>query len=149
MIELGLPELPVVVDPGCRLPHRRRDERGATGTALLSDARQPRALEHAHVLRHGGESHIEARREFTDCPVTGGESGENRTPRRVRERGEGDVEGRVLVNHVVYYCIPPADAQEGTSRTGQTRRLGAAGLSPPAVPTLPTDYFTSNRRMLE
>jgi hypothetical protein len=122
LIELEFPESPVALDPGRRLPHRRGDERGAADATLLPNASQPRALEHAHMLGHRGEAHLEPRRELADGPVAGGEPSENRAPSGIGERRERSIEGRMLVNHVVYYRAMPADAQEREIQLAGPRR---------------------------
>jgi hypothetical protein len=97
---LSLPELPVALDPRRGFAHRRGDERRSADAPLAAHAREPGALEDAHVLRRRGERHVEPRRELADRLVTRGEPAEDLPPHRVREGSEGGVEGGI-VNHVV------------------------------------------------
>jgi hypothetical protein len=53
------------------------------------------------MLRHRGERHREARREIADRSLAGREARDDRTPGRVRERGERVIEAAGVVNHAV------------------------------------------------
>jgi hypothetical protein len=55
------------------------------------------------VLRRGRQRHVEARRELADRLFPGRQSREDLAAYRMREGTEGDVERRLMVNHVVYY----------------------------------------------
>ena len=53
------------------------------------------------MLRCRRERHVEASRELADCLLTRCKSAEDLAAYRMRERGEGGIEGGVMVNHVV------------------------------------------------
>jgi hypothetical protein len=101
LVELKVPETPVVLDPGGRFAHRCNDERRSANTSFAANLRQAGALEHPHVLGDGGQCHVEAARKLTDGPVAPCEPGENLAARGVSEGREGGVENGVIVNHMV------------------------------------------------
>jgi len=80
-----------VRDPGERVAHGHSVERRAAHAAFLLDFREPGALQHAHVLRDGGEGHRESRRELADSAIAGGEAREDIAAGGVGEGGEGGV----------------------------------------------------------
>jgi len=88
-------------DPLERAAHRRGVERRPAHTPFLFHRREPCALEHADVLRDGGERHREARGELADGAIAGGEAREDVAAGGVGEGGEGGVEGAGRVNHMV------------------------------------------------
>jgi len=100
-VELRLPELAVALDPRGGVAHRGGDERRAAHAPLAADAGEPRALEHAHVLRRRGQRHVEPRRQLADGLVPRRQPAQDLAPHRVRERRERGVEPRLIVNHVV------------------------------------------------
>lgn len=55
---------------------------------------EPRLLEHPHVFGDGGQRDVERRGELADRRLALREPGQDRAAGRVRERGEGRVEGR-------------------------------------------------------
>ncbi len=101
--ELRLPELAIVLDPIARAPHGSGAQAGAPYAALAFDRGESGATEHAHVLGDGGERHVEARCEFANRAVAGGEPRQDLAARGIGERGKRGVERGGLVNHVVYY----------------------------------------------
>jgi hypothetical protein len=116
-----------VLDPLERAPHGRGCEPHAPHAALTLDGGEARALEHAHVLRHRGQRHVEARGELADRPFAGGEARENLAPGGVGERGERRVERvRVMVNHMVYYRDAAPHAQEALPDYAPRAALNAA-----------------------
>ena len=61
-------------------------------------------LQHADVLLHAGERHLERVGELSDRRIFPGEPFENATPRRIGQGGEGRTD--VLcgkLNHIVQY----------------------------------------------
>jgi hypothetical protein len=91
--------LAVALDPCGGVAHRCRDEGRASDATLAAHAREPRPLEHTHVLGRRGQRHVEARRQLPDGLVAGCEPAEDLTSHRVREGCERRVE--LMVNHVV------------------------------------------------
>jgi hypothetical protein len=83
LVELEFPKAAVVLDPFIRRAHRRRDERGAADAAVAPYTRESRALEYAHVLRDGGERHVEVLGQFADRAVSGRELREHFAARAV------------------------------------------------------------------
>lgn len=53
---------------------------------------QPSGLEHSHVLADGQQGHVEGLGEFAHHGGSLGQTGEERSPRSVRERVEYDIE---------------------------------------------------------
>src|SRR4029078_9407679 len=76
-IEALLPDVPVVLRPLRYLLERRRLDpaRPALRVAPLHD--QPRALQHAQVLGHGGQAHAEGLRELADRAFAAGEASQD------------------------------------------------------------------------
>ena len=99
MLELRFPELPVGRDPIERAAHWIGGERGSSHASVSLDGCESGPLEHAHVLGHGRQRHVEAAGELADRPVAGCETGEDLAPCGIGERGEGRVQ--VGVNHMV------------------------------------------------
>jgi hypothetical protein len=100
-VELSFPELAVELHPGGRAAQRLRHEPAAPHPALPTDRRQAGARQHLEVLRDGGEAHGERPSQVADGGLTPGEAREDGATRRVREGGEGAIEGSVIVNHMV------------------------------------------------
>ena len=88
-------------DPLERAAHRRGVKCRPAHTPFLFHRGEAGALEHADVLRDGGERHGESRGELSDGAVAGGEAREDVAAGGVGEGGEGGVEGAVRVNHLV------------------------------------------------
>ena len=134
-IQLRLPEAAVALDPVARPSQRLRPELGRAHATRALDSGELGPLQHADVLRHGGQRHVEARCELTDRAVAGGELGEDRTPRGVGERGEGAVERPLIVNHVVYYCMPRTGVSSPAVPNGRTVERSNGGAERHVIPT--------------
>jgi hypothetical protein len=66
LVELQLPELAVVIEPGHGVAHRRGDQSAIPATTVPPPHHQPGALEDPEVLAHRGEGHAEGRRQLAD-----------------------------------------------------------------------------------
>jgi hypothetical protein len=75
-------------------------------------AHQAGLLEHADVLLHAGQGHVEAVGEVGDGRVAAREPFQHATAGGIGQRGEGGAEMRdIMLNHLVQYAGPSATAQ--------------------------------------
>src|SRR5689334_17310456 len=103
-VEACAPELAVPLDPGSLIFQRADGKPAGSDAAGLfrSDERCP--LQHAHMLLHAREGHMELSGEVGDRSLGAAELLEHAAPGGIRQRGEGSVEaGFVILNHVVQY----------------------------------------------
>src|SRR5262245_39120628 len=104
LVEACAQELAVPPDPG-GLFFQRANAKPAGSDApglFSSDERCP--LQHANMLLHAREGHMELSGEVRDRSVGAGELLQHAAPGRVRQRGERSVEaGFVILNHMVQY----------------------------------------------
>jgi hypothetical protein len=119
-----LPEPAVPLHPDGGLAHRSCDEVRDADTSLPANGGEPRSLEHADMLGDRGQRHREAAGQLADRPLPAGEAGQDLAPRTIGEGGEGAVELRLTVNHMVYY------GAWGAGRQGRAAAT-AIGASPP------------------
>ena len=68
-VELPLPEAPVLAEPAVRGAQRLRSEPAPAHAALLALLDKAGAREHAEMLRHRGEGHVERLGELADGRV--------------------------------------------------------------------------------
>src|SRR6266508_1453551 len=92
-VEALLPELAVALHPCFRLLQR---EGVQPGGAVL---RVAAALDELQVLRDGGEADVERARDLAHGGLALRQAREDRAPRRVRERSEGQAESVRLGGH--------------------------------------------------
>jgi hypothetical protein len=92
LVELRFPEAAVLLHPPRRIAQRIGVEAAPPHAPVAANRGQPRALEHAQVLGHGGQRHRERLREIADRGIAPGEPRQNRPSRRVRQRGKGQIE---------------------------------------------------------
>src|SRR5215469_9166633 len=103
-VETCAPELPVPLDPGSLFFQRAHAKStGSDAPGLFrSDERCP--LQHANVLLHARERHMELSGEVRDRSVGAAELLQHAAPGRVRQRGERSVKACfVILNHMVQY----------------------------------------------
>src|SRR5215469_10129403 len=103
-VEACAPELAVPLDPvGLFFQRAHAKSAGSDAPGLFSsDERCP--LQHANMLLHAREGHMELSGEVRDRSVGAAELLEHAAPGRVRQRGERSVEaGFVILNHIVQY----------------------------------------------
>src|SRR5262249_59588941 len=102
------------------------------------------SLQHANMLLHAGEGHVELSGEVRDRSVGAAELLQHAAPGRIRQRGERSVEaGFVILNHIVQYIAdrPTACKREGAGyyqergkparvvRKGDVMRSGSRALA--------------------
>ena len=94
-IELGFPELAIVLDPcGC-IFHRPWEQAATMHSAVFVSRDEAGVFEHAQVLRYRGERHLVWRGEVADRSFAlACEAGEDAAARGIGEGGEGGIEGR-------------------------------------------------------
>jgi hypothetical protein len=99
------PELAVAIDPRRLLFQPALAERAGPHAPDLLRRDQPGLLQHADVLLHAREGHVELLGEVRDRSVPSPELLQHAAPGRIRERGERDVELLALrmLNHLVQY----------------------------------------------
>jgi hypothetical protein len=101
LVELEFPKRAIAFDPFQRGSHWRRGESRSSCAAVATDGCEAGAFEDADVFRDGRERHVEPRGELADRLVARGQTGKDLAPRWVGQRGEGRVELRGMVNHMV------------------------------------------------
>src|SRR5260370_33196939 len=142
-VEGVAPELAVALDPGGLFFQRAHAKpAGSDAPGLFSsDERCP--LQHANMLLHAREGHMELSGEVRDRSVGAAELLQHAAPGRVRQRGERSVEaGFVLLKHGVQYIADPlAAGQKKTIRyamyfPGGVRQDSATRVQPSAQPPI-------------
>jgi hypothetical protein len=58
-IELAFPELAVLLDPACRIPHGLCAQAAAVDPAILLPGQEARRLQHMDVFENGGQGDVE------------------------------------------------------------------------------------------
>src|SRR5262245_12577303 len=104
-VEARLPELAVALQPGSLLLEAPRPEPAGPHAPDLLSGDEPGLLQHADVLLHAGQRHVEPVGEVRDRGVGTPELLEHAAPGDVRQRGECVVEaGLRILNHMVQYA---------------------------------------------
>jgi len=137
--EARVPQLLISLDPRRRFLEAARADPAVAYAADLLGGDEPRPFQHAHVLLHAGERHVEPVGEVRDRGFRTAELLEHAAPGRVRQRREHGIEvGLRILNHMVQYistrsrvmqvgcegpeercsCGRAADAREQVERTG-------------------------------
>jgi hypothetical protein len=111
-VEARLPEASIVEDPAGRITQRHGYEPAQPNAPLLPNGSEPRALQHADVLRDRRERHVEVARELADRLVPARQLREDRATRAIRQRPERCIELILTINHMVYYSIRNCGRQE-------------------------------------
>src|SRR6185503_13358686 len=86
-VELLLPDLAMRLDPGRGVRDRLRLEAAAMDAAVARAAEQPGGLEHLEVLGDRRRRHVEGLAEIADAGLALRQPRDDRTARRVGERG--------------------------------------------------------------
>ena len=71
------------------------------GSAADRALHEPRILQHPHVFRRTGETHMERCRQFPDRELPLGQMTKHRATRGIRQRVENSIEMGRMLNHVV------------------------------------------------
>src|SRR4029077_7433606 len=104
LVEAGVPELVVPLDPRRLAPQSAQAELAGPHAPDLLRGDEPRLLQDADVLLHAREGHVELLGKVRDRSVGTPELLQNAAPGSVRERGERGIEaGSDILNHVVQY----------------------------------------------
>src|SRR5215469_3188252 len=133
-VEACAPELAVPLDPrGLFFQRAHAKPAGSNAPGLFSsDERCP--LQHANMLLHAREGHMELSGEVRDRSVGAAELLQHAAPGRVRQRGERSVEtGLVILNHMVQYV-----AERLAACQEETKALGGMTLRAPLAPLNPS-----------
>src|SRR6185436_9862865 len=106
-VEACVPELAVPLDPGRLFLHSAQAELAGSHATDLLRRDQPRLLQHADVLLHARQGHVELLGKVRDRSVCTPELLQNAAPGGVRERAERGIEaGPSILNHMVQYIRP-------------------------------------------
>jgi hypothetical protein len=101
LVELTVPELLILLDPDRRIAERIRPELAAPHPPVAADGGEASSSQHAQVFRYRRERHVEGSRQVADGRISRGEPRQEGAPGGIGEGGEGAVEGRLRVNHMV------------------------------------------------
>src|SRR5690348_8660266 len=103
-VETRAPHLAVLLDPGGLFFQPAPPELAGAYPPHLLRGHQPRLLQHADVLLHAREGHLESLGKIGDRGIRIPELIQHATPRDIGERGERRVEAGLILNHLVQ-CI--------------------------------------------
>ena len=92
LVEARAPQLAIAVDPRRDLVEPALAERARPHAADLRRRDEPGMLQHADVLLHAGERHVEPLGEVRDRRIRPPELLQHAAPRGIRQRGERGVE---------------------------------------------------------
>src|SRR5262249_14766369 len=103
-VEACAPELAVPLHPGGLFFQRPPATTAGSDAPRFFSSDERCALQHANMLLHAREGHMELSGEVRDRSVGAGELFQHAAPCGVRQRGERSVEaGFVILNHMVQY----------------------------------------------
>src|SRR5688572_30185788 len=125
LVEARGPEPPVPLHP-CRLfLQPARAERARPHASDLPCGDEPRLLQHADVLLHAREGHVEPVGQVRDRGVRPSQLLQDAAPGDVRERGKRGIEARRrILNHMVQYTRADGRRQEGAGGLARSRPTG-------------------------
>lgn len=101
LVELGIPEQAVILEPGSGAPHRGGLEAAVPAAAVPAAGHQAGLLEDAEVLAHRGEGHRERGGELADRVIPDPEPAQEAAAGGIGEGAEDRIEVGLLVNHMV------------------------------------------------
>lgn len=103
-LETGLPVLTELLGPVCNLPQRVGMQPAQVLPSGDPAAHELGPLQHAHVLRGGGEGHLQRGGQFGEIPLALGQCPQHAPPGRMGQGMKDTIQHCVLMsNHVVYY----------------------------------------------
>src|ERR1700761_4229056 len=103
-VETRRPEFAVALDPGRLLLQPAQAELAGPDTPDFFRGDEPRLLQHADMLLHAGQRHVELVGKLRDRSVRAPELLQHAAPCGVRERGKRSIEtGWAILNHMVQY----------------------------------------------
>src|SRR5215469_796054 len=115
-VEACAPELAVPLNPGGLFFQRAHAKPAGSDAPGLFGSDERCSLQHANMLLHAREGHMELSGEVRDRSVGAAELLQHAAPGRVRQRCERSVEaGFVILNHIVQYI---ADRLAACKREG-------------------------------
>src|SRR6476469_6732421 len=121
LVEAFVPELAIPLEPYRLFLQSAQAELAGSHAPDLLRGDEPGLLQHADVLLHAREGHVELLGKVRDGSVSTPELLQNATSGGVREGGEGGIElGTHILNHVVHY----------SASTGRFQ-WESCGVSPP------------------
>src|ERR1700704_3381027 len=123
-VEAGLPDGPVLLGPGRDLLEWCGVEGARSVLRTLTAHDQPGPFQHLDVLRDRRKRQLERLREVVDGRPTFCEAGQDRSPRRVGQRGEGLAEPALVDRH--RHDTPPYFPEGLINRHGKYRSLPSA-----------------------
>jgi len=95
---------PILIGEIRHFPHRFRPQRDMMLAPDNCSSHEPCSLQHANVLGHCIEGHVERLRELRHCRVPSLQPSEHSPPRRVAQRGEHSAQRCIsIINHTVEY----------------------------------------------
>jgi len=89
---LSFPELPVMLDPFGRIPHRLGNEPAAIDSSLLAPCDELCPFEHSQVLGDPREGDVEGRSQVADGGFALRQTRQDTAPGSVGERGKNAVQ---------------------------------------------------------
>src|SRR5687767_2915942 len=112
LVEAGVPELAVPLDPSRLFLQSAQAELAGPHAPDLLRGDEPRLLQDADVLLHARQGHVELVGKVRDRSVRTPEVPQNAASGGVRERGERGIEaGPGILNHVVQYITHDSGMQ--------------------------------------
>ena len=117
LIGHSIPELVVLLDPHRLLLQSSRAQLAGPHAPDLLGGDQPGLLQHADVLLHACERHVELLGKVRDGSVGAHQLPQNAASGGVRERGEGGIEvDTFILNHMVHYSAGKGSLQAQSPR---------------------------------
>src|ERR1044071_8622213 len=108
LVEAFVPTLAVPLEPRCLFLQAARAQLARPHAPDLLRGDEPRLLQHADVLLHARERHVELLGKVRDRRVGAAELLQHAAPRGVGERGERSIKaGPDILNHMVQYIPTP------------------------------------------
>src|SRR6185312_1259521 len=117
-VEAGGPEAAMLFQPGGLFVEAATAETAGPDAPDFLGHHEARLFEDADVFLHAGEGHVEFVGELGDRGVGAPELLEDAAACRIRQGGEGGIDARLKLNHVVQYCITVRNARATGRNSG-------------------------------